>query len=89
MGSVNLRTLGGKRIAGGDARKAGCVSGECLEAWPRLAGAFGMNKSRFRSRSMRRFPCGTQGFGIVTDYLRAGFSEQGRGRGQAEAHRHC
>jgi hypothetical protein len=31
--------------------------------------------NRFRSRSLPRFPCGTKGFGIMTEYLRAGFSE--------------
>jgi hypothetical protein len=29
-------------------------------------------KERFSSRSGRRFPCGTRGFGIMTEYLGAG-----------------
>jgi hypothetical protein len=37
-------------------------------------------ESRFRSRSRSRFPCGTRGFGIMTQYFGAGFSE-GRGGG--------
>ena len=42
-------------------------------------------KDRFRSRSLLRFPCGTEGVRIMTDYLRAGFSEGRRGEGRAEA----
>jgi len=30
-------------------------------------------KDRFRSRSGRRFPCGTTNFGIITEYFGAGF----------------
>ena len=37
----------------------------------------------FRSRSVRRVPCGTQGFGIMTEYLRSGVRrEQRRDRGR-------
>ena len=34
---------------------------------------------------MRRFPCGTQAFGIRTEYLRAGFSENTSGAKQSKA----
>jgi len=39
---------------------------------------------RFRSRSCRRFPCGTTRFGIMTDYFRAGVNRSGSG---ADAYR--
>jgi hypothetical protein len=46
-------------------------------------------KRRLRSRSSRRFPCGTPGccqrYGNMADCLRAGFGEQGRAA-QAKAY---
>ena len=40
---------------------------------------------QFRSRSVCRFPCGTKGFGIMTDYFKSGRGKQRRDR-WAEAH---
>jgi len=38
-------------------------------------------KNQFRSRSGCRFPCGTKGFGIMTECFRTGFGESRGGGG--------
>ena len=37
---------------------------------------FGHREDRFRSRSLPRFPCGTKGFGITTEYFGPGEGKQ-------------